>query len=155
MCAWAAPPPFSARRSPMIRTLRGSVETSGCVKLIAGLPSPPPPCDRRLCGLLLVISMHRYRGVKHLDLVFDWFSVYYSWIGRFLCRPSASVRLGRMRRALRDRLMEIGKVRAADRSSAGLVQETTARLREMILQRDPNTLLGSLTELVKTLGVGT
>lgn len=44
--------------------------------------------------------------------------------------------------------------RAADQPSTGLVQETAARLREMILAREPGALLGSLRELTKALGVG-
>ncbi len=45
-------------------------------------------------------------------------------------------------------------MRATNHSPTGLVQETAARLRKMILGREPYTLLGSLRDLTKTLGVG-
>ena len=45
-------------------------------------------------------------------------------------------------------------MRATNHSPTGLVQETAARLRKMILGREPYTLLGSLKDLTKALGVG-
>jgi len=45
-------------------------------------------------------------------------------------------------------------VRAKNHSSTSLVEETAARLREMILAREPYGQLGSLRELAKALGVG-
>jgi len=45
-------------------------------------------------------------------------------------------------------------VRAKGHASTSLVQETAARLREMILAREPCTQIGSMQELAKALGVG-
>lgn len=44
--------------------------------------------------------------------------------------------------------------RATRQSSERLVQTTAAKMREMILAREPDTQIGSLREIAKTLGVG-
>jgi GntR family transcriptional repressor for pyruvate dehydrogenase complex len=46
------------------------------------------------------------------------------------------------------------RVRPKKNSSTGLVQETAARLREMILGHEPYSLIGSLRQLTEKLGVG-